>query len=83
MPCKDQTEENIREFIGKIKKFNITKSEALNMVNEPPTAPLHIQLIVEDSEERLTDDQVEEIITLSKKYLILEIKEETEEAMPN
>ncbi|CAO1397837.1 unnamed protein product [Diamesa serratosioi] len=83
MPCKDQTEENIHEFIKNIKRFNITKSEALNMVNEPPTAPLHIQLIVEDSEERLTDDQVEEIITLSKRYLILEPKDDAEEVMPN
>lgn len=40
------------------------------MINEPPTLPLHIQLIVEDSEERLTDTQVDELIQLSKKYLI-------------
>lgn len=39
------------------------------MVNEPPSLPLHIQLIVEDSEDRLTDKQVEELIQLSKKYL--------------
>lgn len=40
------------------------------MINEPPTLPLHIQLIVEDSEERLTDTQVDELIQLSKKYLV-------------
>lgn len=37
---------------------------------DPPSLPLHIQLCVEDSEERLTDTQVEELIQLSKKYLI-------------
>lgn len=41
------------------------------MVNDPPTLPLHIQLIVEDSEERLSDTQVDEIIMLSKKYLLV------------
>lgn len=70
-PCKDQTEENILKFIAEVKQFNkLTKSEVLTMVNEPPTLPLHIQLIVEDSEERLTDTQVDELIALSKKYLI-------------
>jgi hypothetical protein len=37
---------------------------------DPPHLPLHLQLCVEDSEERLTETQVEELIALSKKYLI-------------
>lgn len=70
-PCKDQTQENIEKFIAEVKQFaKLTKSEILTMVNEPPMLPLHIQLIVEDSEERLTDTQVDELIELSKKYLI-------------
>lgn len=40
------------------------------MLNDPPSLPLHIQLIVEDSEERLSDTQVDELIQLSKKYLM-------------
>lgn len=70
-PCKEQTQDNILRFIADVKQFSkLTKSEVLTMINEPPTLPLHIQLIVEDSEERLTDTQVEELIKLSKKYLI-------------
>lgn len=58
-------------FITEVKKFNmLTKSEVLTMINEPPSLALHIQLIVEDSEERLTDTQVEELIELSKKHLM-------------
>jgi hypothetical protein len=37
---------------------------------DPPSLPLHIQLCVEDSEERLTDTQVEELIEIAKKYLV-------------
>lgn len=71
-PCKDQKQINILEFIREVKKFSkLTKSEVLTMVNDPPSLPLHIQLIVEDSEERLTETMVEELIQLSKKYLIL------------
>jgi RNA polymerase Rpb4 len=70
-PCKDQTEQNIVSFISEIKKFGkLTKAEILTMVNDPPMLPLHIQIIVEVSEDRLTEAQVDEIITLSKKYLM-------------
>lgn len=54
-----------------VKKFaKMTKSEILSFINDPPSLPLHIQLVIEDSEERLTDTQVDDIIQLSKKYLI-------------
>jgi DNA-directed RNA polymerase subunit F len=67
-----QTEENIEKFITEIQKFEkLTKSEVFALVNDPPALPLHIQLIVEDSEERLTESQVDDIINLSKKYLLL------------
>lgn len=67
--CKNQTEGNVKSFIQEVKLYKLTKSEVLTMVNEPPSLPLHIQLIVEDSEDRLTEKQVEELIQLSKKYL--------------
>lgn len=71
-PCKDQLQEYILKFIAEVKQRNLklTKSEVLTMVNSPPTLALHIQLIVEDSEERLSDLQVDELIQLSKKYLV-------------
>jgi DNA-directed RNA polymerase subunit F len=47
------------------------------LVNNPPESALHIQLIVEDSEERLTDEQVNEILEFSKQWLI-KPKEEDE-----
>lgn len=40
------------------------------MVNDPPTTSLHIQLMVEDSEERLTEEQVTEIIDVVQQWLI-------------
>lgn len=68
--AKDQSRENIEEFLKEISKYNVTKSECLIMINDPPTSELHIQLIIEDSEERLTENDVREIIDLSSKYLL-------------
>lgn len=45
------------------------------MVNDPPTSALHIQLQIEDSEERLTEDQVQKILELSQKLLLPSVEE--------
>lgn len=50
--------------------FNLTKNECLMMVNDPPTSALHIQLQVEDSEERLTEEQVNRIIEIAQRWLL-------------
>lgn len=58
-----------------VQKFGIlTKSEILLMINDPPSLPLHINLIVEDSDDRgLTEAQINELILLSRKYLLNEL----------
>lgn len=40
------------------------------MVNDPPTTPLHIQLLIEDSEERLSEEEVTQVIEISKQWLL-------------
>ncbi|XP_035786865.1 DNA-directed RNA polymerase III subunit RPC9-like [Anopheles albimanus] len=66
-PCKEQTTAAIIEFLQAMKRFNLTKNECLMMVNDPPSSPLHIQLMIEDSDERLTEEQVACIIELAAK----------------
>ncbi|GAB0096322.1 DNA-directed RNA polymerase III subunit RPC9 [Sergentomyia squamirostris] len=69
-PCKYQTKEKIVEFREAVQKFNLTNSESFMMANDPPTSPLHIQLLVEDSEERLTEEQVAELLKIVEKTLL-------------
>lgn len=69
-PCASQTKEAIVGFLAAMQPFNLNKSECLMMVNDPPTTSLHIQLMVEDSEERLTEEQVTEIIDIVQQWLI-------------
>lgn len=49
------------------------------MVNDPPTTPLHIQLLVDDSEERLSEDEVAQIIEIVKQWLLPKDEEEEDE----
>lgn len=57
-------------FLNAVKPFKLTKAECMNLINDPPSTPLHIQLQIEDSEERLTEEAVNQIIELSKEWLI-------------
>ncbi|XP_077297229.1 RNA polymerase III subunit I isoform X1 [Arctopsyche grandis] len=62
--CKNQSEEQITKVMEALKPFKLTKTEKLMIVNTPPRSPLEIQLIVQESEERLTEKEVEEIIAI-------------------
>ena len=53
-----------------MRKFKLTDNEIFSMVNDPPTSLLHIQLLVEDSEERLTEDQVTEVLQIVERLLL-------------
>ncbi|XP_055522876.1 DNA-directed RNA polymerase III subunit RPC9 [Wyeomyia smithii] len=66
-PCREQSSESIVAFLRAMKQFNLTKNECLMMINDPPSSALHIQIMIEDSDERLTDEQVNLIIELGAK----------------
>lgn len=57
-------------FLDAVKPYKLTKQECLMMVNDPPTTPLHIQLLIDDSEERLTEEEVTHVIEISKQWLM-------------
>ncbi|CAL8144031.1 unnamed protein product [Orchesella dallaii] len=63
-PCVVQSPEIIEEFLTKLHPYNLTKSERLTILNTRPLQPVDIQAIVEESEERLTESQIEEILDI-------------------
>ncbi|XP_031768458.2 DNA-directed RNA polymerase III subunit RPC9-like isoform X2 [Galleria mellonella] len=67
--CKNQSAQSIHKFLEAMKRFKLTKTEKLMMVNTPPRTELEIQLIVQESEERLTDEEVQSIIAIANEYL--------------
>ncbi|XP_068629950.1 DNA-directed RNA polymerase III subunit RPC9 [Battus philenor] len=66
--CKSQSDESIQNFLEKMKKFKLTKMEKLMMVNTPPRTELEIQLIVQESEERLSEEDVHNIIDIVNEF---------------
>ncbi|XP_054270861.1 uncharacterized protein LOC128991719 [Macrosteles quadrilineatus] len=57
-----------------LKQFPValTKEEKLMIVNYPPTTNLQLSLIVRDVDDRLTEEQMQELLNLIQIYLLSE-----------
>ena len=75
--CAGQSSESIATFMKACEPFDLKHAEILNLVNEQPGTLVEIHLIVEECEERLTQDQVQELLAT---VALLPDKPEVEES---
>uniref|UniRef100_A0A2C9JPI7 DNA-directed RNA polymerase III subunit RPC9 n=2 Tax=Biomphalaria glabrata TaxID=6526 RepID=A0A2C9JPI7_BIOGL len=68
-PCSHHSAEGITQVMKALSKFKLTPAEKLQLINLRPSTAVEIQLVVEESEERLTESQIEELLDLIATYL--------------
>ncbi len=65
-PCIHQTSAILNDFLRKCEdyknKFKLTKIEKLQILNLRPSSAVELQYIIEDSEERFTIEQMDELL---------------------
>ncbi|GAN07635.1 DNA-directed RNA polymerase III subunit RPC9 [Mucor ambiguus] len=62
-PCSTQTPEQISNFMEAISKFELTKAEKLQILNLRPKSTVEIYLLIEECEERFTEEDLEQMLT--------------------
>eukprot|EP00164_Ancoracysta_twista_P007444 GFYU01010567.1.p1 GENE.GFYU01010567.1~~GFYU01010567.1.p1 ORF type:complete len:168 (+),score=36.80 GFYU01010567.1:58-561(+) len=63
-PAKAQTLEEADKLLAKIERFKLTKAEKLQLFNVRPTTLVEIHLIVEECEERMTEEETQDLLEL-------------------
>ncbi|XP_062522761.1 DNA-directed RNA polymerase III subunit RPC9-like [Corticium candelabrum] len=62
--CTLQTPQIIKDFLTALHPFKLTRAEKLQLLNLRPTTAVEIHSIIEECEERLSEDQVDEVMKI-------------------
>ena len=55
-PCALQASEHVVSFMEAMKDFDLTKAEKLQLLNNRPTSLVEMHLMIEESDERMSDE---------------------------
>ena len=63
-PAFNQNGESILKVVKLLEPYRLTKAEKLQVINLRPTTPVELSLIIEESEERISEEQIDEILNI-------------------
>ncbi|KAH7698842.1 Calcitonin gene-related peptide-receptor component protein [Aphelenchoides avenae] len=75
-PAAVQTPAHVKKLVKALEKFKLTGAEAMQIANLRPTKPIEVQLVIEECEERLTEEQVEQLCQIVAEILPEPLKPE-------
>lgn len=59
------TPQQVRDFLIAVKdKFRLTKAEKLQILNQRPNTLVELQLLIEENEERFSEDAMDQLLTI-------------------
>lgn len=61
-PCAQQSPESIKEFMKAMGAYKLTKAEKLQLLNLRPSTAVELQVVIEEIEERLTEDEITKLL---------------------
>lgn len=80
-PCNNiDNDETVAAILNDLKEYELTKSEKLELINHLPSSLVELQLLIEENEERFTEEQMSNILEIiSSKCHQLEAQDEDED----
>lgn len=63
-PCSVQDSASVTECLRRLAKHDLTKGEKLQIINHRPSAEVVFNCLVEEAEDRFTDEHVEDILAI-------------------
>jgi hypothetical protein len=80
-PCAAQTDETIDDFMQRATPYQLEKVELLMIINSRPASLAELDVLIEELDTRLTEEQIEELLTLVRECFGGPEEEEEAEGM--
>lgn len=65
----DARPEKLRKLMAALQPFKLSRAEQLQVINLAPSSMVEVHLIMERCEERLTEDQVTELLSVVSQHI--------------
>lgn len=68
---EEMKDEHLLAYLDEMKKFNLTKLEKLQILNQCPRSMVELQILIEENEERFSEEAMELMLEIVRKTLPL------------